>query len=259
MRDDPSILGDRETVELLSAQPELLAIADAVKATQRKETRTWRPRPRLLVAAAALAGLAAAGALVLAGHSGGHTTSAAVRYPTPDLLHLPGLLGGHGPPVSARPPIHDCSLGCAYPPAPDQFDDAITRADGAISSIAVTLRGTRVDSTAELQVHIEGGPRGAGRVVFSEHISLNPIPPGSGGARWGTLSEWSGRLSPSDWGGGCQDAVYWLTARITNEGGGITLIQPPAFNCQRTAVGPTGRSRPTGAVGVTGQVGPTGG
>lgn len=62
MNSGATILDDRETVEFLREHPHLLAIADAVRATQSKSTGTAR-RP-LLVAAAAVAVLGAAAALI---------------------------------------------------------------------------------------------------------------------------------------------------------------------------------------------------
>ena len=233
MKDDTTIFGDRETVELLAEQPELLAIADAVSATQRKEARARRRHPRLLMAAAAIAGLAAAGAFLLTGLSGGHPTSAAGGSRTDDRLHnLPGVLVGHsGRVLRADCRIRDCG-GFTYGPMPDLLDYSITRRDGAISSIDVTVFGTVVDSTAHVRVFMQGiDSSGAGRAVFSTRVSLNstPSPP-----RWGAVSAWSGTLSPSDWDGACQDAVYWLQVNEPNGGGtpghrGITEIQAPAF------------------------------
>lgn len=245
MKADTTILGDRETIELLAAQPELLAIADAVRATQRSETRGWRPHPRLLAAAAAFAGLAVMAALTFTGAFGGHPTSRGLGYRTPDLPKLPPAL--REPPRPALVPctIHDCGAHApTFGPTADLFDYTITRTDGAISSIAVTVFGTVVDTTAHLEVRMWGAESsGAGRVVFAKQVSLNSIHPP---ARWGAVSEWSGTLSPSDWDGGCQDAAYWLAIREPNPGGGITEIQPPPFNCQRLAVGPTGQVGPTG-------------
>lgn len=65
MNGDATIFDDRETVEFLCDHPHLLAIADAVRATQSKPTSTARRRS-LLVAAAAAAVLAAAATLIAA-------------------------------------------------------------------------------------------------------------------------------------------------------------------------------------------------
>lgn len=243
MKDDPTILDDRETVELLSARPELLAIADAVRATQRKEARAWAPRARFLLAAAALVALSAVFALAFSGNSG-------VHKPRESRHNFKVEASGSG-----KDSVVSTPSSSSYQPSPDQLDYIVTRTDGAISSIAVTVRGEVADSTAHLQVRMQGThSSGAGRVVFSRTVSLNstPSPPVRG-----LVSEWTGTLSPSDWDGGCQDAVYWLVVHVPNQGStpgyrGITVIQPPAFDCQREApaswsvVGPTGGSGPAG-------------
>ena len=74
-----TILDDRETVEFLRDRPELLAIADAVRATQPQPKairRRWRP---LLAAAAVLAAALAATALLPAGDSGGPSPAGCSR------------------------------------------------------------------------------------------------------------------------------------------------------------------------------------
>jgi hypothetical protein len=244
VKENGTIFDDRETVELLSEQPELLAIADAIRATRGGEARAWGPQTRLLLVAAAVASFAAAGALLLTGLSGGHPASAPSDYrPLDPLHHLPRVLAVRPRRLipHAACSIHRCG-GLYGAPTADQFDDTITRTDGAITSIAVTVFGERVDSTATLEVHMDTGEVfGGGHVVFSKHVSLNssPSPP-----RWGTVSEWSGTLSPSDWDGGCQNAAYWLSVRIRETDHWVTEIQPPSFNCQRTVVGPTGKSGP---------------
>jgi hypothetical protein len=60
-----TIFDDRETVEFLRDRPHLLAIADAVRATQRERTRSaLRRKPLLIAAAAALVACATAAALI---------------------------------------------------------------------------------------------------------------------------------------------------------------------------------------------------
>jgi hypothetical protein len=57
----------------------------------------------------------------------------------------------------------------------------------------------------------------------------------------GTLSTWSGTLTPSDWHGGCQDALYWVESTVfpagssTPWGGGYTAW----FRCSGPTVNPT--------------------
>jgi hypothetical protein len=66
MNSGATIFDDRETVELLRDHPHLLAIADAVRATQRRQVRAWASPRRLGIAAAAALAAAAVGAYVLA-------------------------------------------------------------------------------------------------------------------------------------------------------------------------------------------------
>ncbi len=64
MNSGATIFDDRETVEFLRDRPHLLAIADAVRATQRERTRSALSRKPLLVAAAAVVVCATAAALI---------------------------------------------------------------------------------------------------------------------------------------------------------------------------------------------------
>jgi hypothetical protein len=80
---------DREVVELLADEPELLALADAIAATQRQPPRR-RPWPRLVAVAAALAGVAAAVATL------------PFRGGEPSLLSEALAAVGRGPVVHAR-------------------------------------------------------------------------------------------------------------------------------------------------------------
>jgi zona occludens toxin (predicted ATPase) len=64
-----TIFDDRETVEFLRDHPHLLAIADAVRATQRRQARPWASPLRVGLAAAVLTA-AAIGAFVLTTNSG---------------------------------------------------------------------------------------------------------------------------------------------------------------------------------------------
>jgi len=212
MKDGTTIFDDLATVELLSKQPELLAIADAVRATQHPEARARRPW--IVLAAATVAALAAVGALALAGAFGGHATHVVAGYPPPDFL-----------------------------------DYTITRADdGTISSIAVTARAATLGGTAHIEVvesHMDGPvPSTTGRVVFREDVPMTDIPsPPTGPQGTVALSEWSGTLSSRDWDGGCQNAPYWFTVKVSPANGeGGEFIQSGSFNCTHTVpVGPTGR------------------
>jgi hypothetical protein len=61
----------------------------------------------------------------------------------------------------------------------------------------------------------------------------------SASARW--TSAWAGRLSPSDWSGGCLDGVYWLRFNVVPAGMSraaakkaslLYYLSGPAFRCQ---------------------------
>lgn len=90
------------------------------------------------------------------------------------------------------------------------------------SAIAVRLTAPYRDAKAHLRV-LRGNPYGgfAGaptldrQVVFQTHVRLKNIaapddgPPGSV-----ALSTWSGTLTPSDWDGGCEKALYTVHAAM---------------------------------------------
>ena len=71
MTSGAAIFDDRETVELLRDHPQLLAIADAVRATQTRRTFLAHRRRPLLVAAAALVACGAAALTIALAVSGG--------------------------------------------------------------------------------------------------------------------------------------------------------------------------------------------
>lgn len=257
MKDDPSILSDRETVELLSADPELLAIADAVRATQRKGTRTWA-RPRLLLLAAALVALSAMFAFAFEGASGGHRAAFSARDAQTGLF-VPTQVRGRDWRDAARP---GCPLGSRacyeYGALTSGLEYTFTRTDGAISSIALTVHGPAAGGTAE--VRIVRGDDPWKLVVFSEQVRLTPAAP-VGPTGFVPDSEWSGTLSPSAWDGGCEDAPYWIEANPTpaDETNAAWSVSY-RFDCMRRAAptaGATGASGPTGGVGPTRGVGPT--
>lgn len=93
MNSGATILDDRETAELLRDHPHLLAIADAVRATQGKRTRSAFRRTPLLVAA--VVACATAGALiaflVVPAASSPHATKGVgpARYPTTRVADAP--------------------------------------------------------------------------------------------------------------------------------------------------------------------------
>lgn len=213
MKSSATILDDRETVEFLAEHPELLAIADAVRATQTREGRAGTRRARLLLAAAAVAALATVCAVV-----------------------LPGVFGGTGTHPGGQPP-------------PDLLDYTVNRAsDGTISTVAVTARAATLGGSAHIEVvesHMDGPvPATTGRVVFQEDVPMTDIPsPVAGPPGTVALSEWTGTLSPSDWEGGCQNAPYWFTIKVSPASGtGGEDIQSGSFKCTAAMPdGPTGR------------------
>lgn len=108
----------------------------------------------------------------------------------------------------------------------------ITRDGGAIASIGVTVNAPIRDATTLLQV-ITGSPYGhivspaTRRIVFQEQEPMTNIAsPASGPNGTVALSTWSGTLSPSDWTGGCQHALYEVYA--TTVPSGSSFDNPPS-------------------------------
>lgn len=254
MKDDPTIFGDRETVELLAADPQLLAIADAVTATQHKEARAWRPRVRLLLAAAAVVALSAAGAWAVTSTStpAHRTKTAAVVYRTRHLVPLTrralkaAVLANSAEKALRYYPYYwnGMTLDDVYLPPTDRADYTITRTDGAVSSIAVALRGSRVGGTVRLQVHRARADMSRhGRVVFSERGSLSPFIETLAAADWLPLparsvrtAGWTRTLSPSSWTGGCRNTRYWITVSVSpgprRHTWSDVLVDPHGFTCR---------------------------
>ena len=84
MTNGATIFDDRETVEFLRDHPHLLAIADAVRATQSEGTRSLRRRKPLLAAAAAAASAVVAALIAFLAVPGAssHHTAAGARLTT---------------------------------------------------------------------------------------------------------------------------------------------------------------------------------
>lgn len=194
-----TILDDRETVELLRDRPDLLAIADAVRATQSRPSRYRRP---LLLAAAAAAAIGAALAgLALSGAFGGGATRTAVSHP----------------PVSRgmQAPLDTPTIDYRF-------------SGGTLSSIAVTYRSPDASGAVlQLEVlHSDSPPaelyrgKGASQVVFHEQVAMSKT--------------WSGTLSPSDWAGGCQSGLYSIEAAIYSAG---STIANPFDSTETTRMG----------------------
>jgi hypothetical protein len=232
VKDDPTILDDRETVELLAAQPQLLAIADAVRATQRKEGRAWKPRPHVFAAAAALAGLAAVFAFALPGASGGHharvvSTGLDDLRGGPFVLYDP--LGGYvptlaGTTVKAYARSVEFMVNAKTVAGRDFYSDGrkwsgvydfwqpglrIARAkSGVASRVSVTvLHAPRLHGSALLQVLAGAGAEWK-RVVYSTPMTLNALKP-----YWSRTT-----LSPTAWSGGCRKGPYWVSVTVSPAG-----------------------------------------
>jgi hypothetical protein len=127
--------------------------------------------------------------------------------------------GPHPPRPGARPP--------AFTPIRLDF----TRGAQGITSIGVTVNAPDRDAHLRLQV-LRGNPYGpdSGRQVVFEGQSVpmtNIRSPAEGPHGTVALSTWSGTLSPSDWDGGCQNALYAVQA----QGGGMTALSP-WFHCR---------------------------
>jgi len=107
-----TIFDDRETVELLRDHPHLLAIADAVRATQGDRARSLRRRKPLLIAAAAAgsAVVAAATAFLLIPGASSHHTAAGGHPPQhPITVGTPGAPGTAPGPVPLNKALSSAS------------------------------------------------------------------------------------------------------------------------------------------------------
>lgn len=108
----------------------------------------------------------------------------------------------------------------------------ITREGQTITSIGVTVNAPTRDATMLLQV-ITGSPYGhivspaTRKIVFQEREPMTNIAsPATGPAGTAALSTWSGTLSPSDWTGGCQHALYEVYATAVPSG--ASFDNPPS-------------------------------
>jgi hypothetical protein len=108
---------------------------------------------------------------------------------------------------------------------------AFTRSGQTLTSIAVSVKSSTADATLQLQVlHSDASqPQQAtndpaqSQVVFRQQMPLTNT--GSTAAD-GSLSEWSGALSPSDWTGGCEAGLYTIKADVVPSGS--SFDNPPA-------------------------------
>lgn len=108
----------------------------------------------------------------------------------------------------------------------------LTHGAQGITSIDVTVNAPIRDATTLLQV-ITGSPYGhivspaTRKIVFQEQKPMTNIAsPASGPNGTVALSTWSGTLSPSDWTGGCQHALYEVYA--TTVTAGSSFDNPPS-------------------------------
>jgi hypothetical protein len=86
-----------------------------------------------------------------------------------------------------------------------------------ITAIDVTVNASTREANMRLQV-LSGNPYGPDsgrRVVFQETVPMTNIKsPADGPPGTVAVSTWSGRLSPSDWHGGCQKALYAVQVQV---------------------------------------------
>jgi hypothetical protein len=124
---------------------------------------------------------------------------------------------------------HTVPRGASRPLAYTPIMLRFTHGAQGITSIHVTVNAPNRAESMRLQV-LRGNPYGpdSGRkVVFQEQVSMTNIEsPAAGPPRTVALSTWSGTLSPSDWEGGCEKALY--TVRASNS---VQITDAPWFSC----------------------------
>jgi hypothetical protein len=116
----------------------------------------------------------------------------------------------------------------------------------SVTSIGMTIRASIADATLQVQVFRSDtlqqpppSPDNAGsRLVFQEQVPMTNL---ASAEPDGTLSTWSGTLSPSAWDGGCQNALYRIQTTVypagssTEWGDGYTAW----FQCSGPTLDPT--------------------
>jgi hypothetical protein len=128
----------------------------------------------------------------------------------------------------------------------DYQSEEFRGSDHSITSIAVRIRATTSNATLRLQVFRSetsqppppSSDNAGSQIVFQEQIPMtdleSPLPDG-------TLSTWDGTLRPSDWNGGCHDALYRIETTVypvgnsSPWGGGYTAW----FQCSGPGLDPT--------------------
>lgn len=131
-------------------------------------------------------------------------------------------------PQSQPPPAKRGARPMGFMPMTLKF----TREGQAITSIDVTVNAPIRDATMLLQV-ITGSPYGhivspaTRKIVFQEQEPMTNIAsPATGPAGTVALSTWSGTLSPTDWDGDCQHALYEVYATTVTSG--FSFDNPPS-------------------------------
>jgi hypothetical protein len=133
---------------------------------------------------------------------------------------------------SSAPPESGPSPTTGHPIGYDPMNLQFTHSGSEIRAIAVTVNAPTRDATMLLQV-ITGSPYGhivspaTRKIVFQEQVPMtNIVSPASGPNGTAALSTWSGTLSPSDWDGGCQHALYEVYATTVTSG--ASFDNPPS-------------------------------
>lgn len=160
-------------------------------------------------------------ALVFPAHSP-DSYFASVALPIPGG-HLVSLLSNNGP-VSDLVSVAQ-TMQAALPAEPPHFlpiNLNFTRSDQGITSIDATINASTLGGTALVQVvrvvgaDISQTSLAGGKVVFQEQVPMTDLAsPKSGSPGTQPLSTWSGALSTSDWDGGCQEAKYVITVKVS--------------------------------------------
>ena len=91
------------------------------------------------------------------------------------------------------------------------FTADFTASGNEFTSIDLTIRSQTPETTLNVRVvrsdasQVPEADSAPNHVVLGEQVSMSAVLPGS--VR-GPVAEWSGTLTPSDWDGGCQQALY---------------------------------------------------
>jgi hypothetical protein len=212
-------------------------------ATARRIYFRAKAEPRRVVTrgrvALAVAVLAAAGTVVALGTTPGRRAGAPTVRSGPTGSTAPG---GAGPTDGNNPPtVHFTASGNEY------------------TSIDLTIRSSTPEAIGRVLVFrsdasdAHKADNAPDHVVFREQVSVTSVKPTAVDP---TQSTWSGTLTPSEWAGGCQHALYRITFDFgypprNLDAGGWTGW----FQCKGPEVDP---ANPFPAQGPTGQLGPTG-